>query len=216
MNKLTIAIFGLVVAGCTTYDRSQELTASTQQRRVTESDATNEARLKRDRDTASRGIGGQTRAPDEVRTTEPEQAVTKSLDESKLRGEALDDLAQLKNPDSVLSKRSIYYDFDAYDIKTEFESILEAHAQFLIDHKDAKVRVEGNCDEHGSREYNLALGQRRADSVKRALTLLGVPAKQISTVSFGAERPKATGHDDADQAENRRSDLVYLGVDSDS
>jgi peptidoglycan-associated lipoprotein len=71
--------------------------------------------------------------------------------------------------------------------------------------------VEGNCDERGSREYNLALGQRRADSVKRALTLLGVPASQIETVSFGSEKPKATNHDEQAYADNRRSDLMYSG-----
>ena len=73
------------------------------------------------------------------------------------------------------------------------------------------LRIEGNCDERGSREYNLALGQRRADSVKRALTLLGVPADQIQTVSYGSEKPKATSHDEQAYAENRRSDLIYPG-----
>jgi peptidoglycan-associated lipoprotein len=76
------------------------------------------------------------------------------------------------------------------------------------------VRIVGNCDERGSREYNLALGQRRADSVKKAMTLLGVPPKQIQTVSFGAEKPKAPGHDEEAWAENRRSDIVYIGIDT--
>ena len=218
MNKLIVAILPFVVAGCTTFDKAPERPATTQQHEVTESGAAAEARRQQERDTASRRIGENTPSPDEVSrpTADPEEAVTKSFSESKLRGDALDDLALLKNPDSALFKRSIYYDFDAYDIRREFQSMLEAHAQFLIDHRNAKVRVEGNCDERGSREYNLALGQRRADSVKRALTLLGVPADQISTVSFGAEKPKASGHDDPDRAENRRSDLVYLGVDSDT
>jgi len=212
MNKLIVAIFPFVVAGCTTFDKTPERPATMQQHGVTESGAASEARRQQERDTEN------TPSPDELsrRTADSEEAVTKSLSESKLRGDALDDLAMLKNPDSALFKRSIYYDFDAYDIRREFQSMLEAHAQFLIDHKNARVRVEGNCDERGSREYNLALGQRRADSVKRALTLLGVPADQISTVSFGAEKPKASGHDDPDRAENRRSDLVYLGVDSDT
>jgi len=101
-----------------------------------------------------------------------------------------------------------------YNIRDEFQSTVEAHAKFLLEHKELKVRIEGNCDERGSREYNLALGQRRADSVKRAMTLLGVPARQIETVSFGAEKPKALGHDEESWAENRRSDIVYIGIDS--
>jgi len=140
--------------------------------------------------------------------------VVKPLPERGMSGKSLSDPASmLKDPNNPLSKRSIYYDFDAYNIKEEFQQVVEAHAKFLLEHKDMKVRVEGNCDERGSREYNLALGQRRADSVKRALTLLGVPNKQIETVSFGSEKPKAMGHDDDAWAENRRSDLAYVGVD---
>ena len=76
------------------------------------------------------------------------------------------------------------------------------------------MRIEGNTDERGSREYNLALGQRRAESLKRAMMLLGVPAKQIETVSFGPEKPKAADHDEEAWAENRRSDIVYVGIDT--
>jgi peptidoglycan-associated lipoprotein len=125
-----------------------------------------------------------------------------------------DPASMLKDPGSPLSKRSIYYDFDAYNIKEEFQTLVEAHGKFLLEHKDFKMRIEGNCDERGSREYNLALGQRRADSVKKAMTLLGVPAKQIQTVSYGSEKPKALGHDEEAWAENRRSDIVYPGIDA--
>src|ERR671938_62269 len=90
---------------------------------------------------------------------------------------------------------------------------MQAHSKFLLAHRELKLRVEGNCDERGSREYNLALGQRRADSVKRALSLLGVPNKQITAASFGSGKPKARGHNDADWAQNRRSDLIYVGGD---
>jgi peptidoglycan-associated lipoprotein len=107
----------------------------------------------------------------------------------------------------------VFYDYDSYTVKAEYQPMLEAHAAFLASHPQAQLEIEGNCDERGSREYNLALGQRRADSVKRALTLLGVPAKQIETVSFGSEKPKAMGHDDDAWAENRRSDLAYVGID---
>ena len=122
--------------------------------------------------------------------------------------------SMLKDPASPLAKRSVYYDFDMYSIREEFQPSIEAHGKFLVEHKELRVRVEGNCDERGSREYNLALGQRRADAVKRALTLLGVTPKQIETVSFGSEKPKATGSNEEAWAENRRSDIVYIGIDS--
>ncbi|KPK35441.1 MAG: cell envelope biogenesis protein OmpA [Betaproteobacteria bacterium SG8_40] len=120
-----------------------------------------------------------------------------------------DPRVQLNEPGSLLAKRSVYYDFDRYDIKEEFVPVIEAHANFLLAHPDIKIKVEGNCDDRGSREYNLALGQRRADSVKRAMTLLGVDEKQIETVSFGAERPVAFGQDEASWSQNRRSDIIY-------
>lgn len=120
-----------------------------------------------------------------------------------------DPWAQLDEPGSLLADRSIYYDFDRYDIKEEYVPIIEAHANFLLQHPDIKIRVEGNCDDRGSREYNLALGQRRADSVKRAMTLLGVEAVRIETVSFGAERPVEFEQNEQAWAKNRRSDIVY-------
>jgi peptidoglycan-associated lipoprotein len=101
-----------------------------------------------------------------------------------------------------------------YNVREVFQPMVEAHAEFLLDNGDLRVRVEGNCDERGSREYNLALGQRRADSVKRAMTLLGVPASRIETVSFGAEKPRVLGSNEEAWAENRRSDIVYIGIDS--
>jgi peptidoglycan-associated lipoprotein len=115
----------------------------------------------------------------------------------------------LDDPASPLAKRSIYYDFDRSDIRNEYKPMISAHADYLADHRGAKVRIEGNCDERGSREYNLALGNRRAESVKGALQLLNVNASQIDTVSWGEEKPKAPGHDEAAWAENRRSDIVY-------
>jgi peptidoglycan-associated lipoprotein len=111
--------------------------------------------------------------------------------------------------DALTQQRTIFYDYDAYSVKPQYQPLLEAHAAFLKSRPDLRLSVEGNCDERGSRAYNLALGQRRADAVKRALVLLGVNAAQISTVSFGAEKPKAAGHTEADLAQNRRSDLVY-------
>lgn len=115
----------------------------------------------------------------------------------------------LNDPNSLLYKRGIYYDYDKSEIKDQYKPLIHAHAGYLSEHRGAKVRIEGNCDERGSREYNLALGQRRADSVKNALKLLGVMDGQIDTVSWGEEKPRALGHDETSWAENRRSDIIY-------
>jgi len=115
----------------------------------------------------------------------------------------------LHDPNSILAKRSVYYDFDRSEIKSEFRPMVEAHAGYLRDHTQATVRIEGNCDERGSREYNLALGQRRADGVRKALALLGVADSRIETTSWGKEKPRAQGHDEQAWAQNRRSDIIY-------
>lgn len=111
---------------------------------------------------------------------------------------------------AAIDKRSVYYDFDSYALKAEFKPVVEANAGYLKQHRGASVRIEGNCDERGSTEYNIALGQRRADSVKKMLELAGVPGAQIETVSYGEEKPKALGHDEQAWAQNRRSDFDYL------
>jgi len=115
----------------------------------------------------------------------------------------------LHDPNSILFKRSVYFAYDKFDVTGEYRPLVEAHAKYLVAHGGAKVAIQGNCDERGSREYNLALGQRRADAVGKIMTLLGVPSRQIETVSFGEEKPKSLGHDEAAWAENRRSDIVY-------
>ena len=105
--------------------------------------------------------------------------------------------------------RSVYYEFDRSEIRADSAKIVDANAQYLRDHPDLKVKVEGNADERGSREYNLALGQRRADAVSQRMTILGIPADRIETVSYGKEKPKASGHDESAWSENRRSDILY-------
>jgi peptidoglycan-associated lipoprotein len=110
-------------------------------------------------------------------------------------------------------KRSVYYDFDRYDVKDEYRALVDAHARYLREHPRAQIAVQGNADERGSREYNLALGQRRSEGVKKMLTLLGVAERQIGATSFGEEKPRAAGHDEASWTENRRSDFVYERVD---
>jgi peptidoglycan-associated lipoprotein len=115
----------------------------------------------------------------------------------------------LRDPGSILSKRSVYFDYDSTVVKDEFKPLVTAHAKYLSDNRNRKIVVQGNTDERGSREYNIALGQRRADSVKKMMLLLGVRDNQIETVSFGEEKPRANGSDEAAYAENRRSDIVY-------
>ena len=115
----------------------------------------------------------------------------------------------LNNPTGILSKRSIYFDFDSYTIKDEFKSVVEAHAQYLNSHKNRKIIIQGNTDDRGGREYNLALGQKRAEAVRKALVLLGVSDTQVEAVSLGKEKPKALGSDETSYAENRRSDIDY-------
>ena len=115
----------------------------------------------------------------------------------------------LNDPNSPLARRSIFFDFDSFTIRDEFRPVVEAHARFLVANRTRKVVVQGNTDERGSREYNLALGQKRSEAVRRALIALGVSDGQIEAVSFGEEKPKATGTDEASFAENRRADLAY-------
>jgi peptidoglycan-associated lipoprotein len=114
-----------------------------------------------------------------------------------------------KDPASPLSKRSIFFDFDSFVVKDEYRPILEAHAAYLMAHRDAKVVLQGNTDERGSREYNLALGQKRAEAVRRALAVLGVAETQLEAVSFGEEKPRSEGSTEAAYADNRRVDIVY-------
>jgi len=117
----------------------------------------------------------------------------------------------LRDPNNVLSKRSIYFDFDSFVVRDEFKPMIEAHARYLTSNRNAKMTIQGHTDERGSREYNIALGQKRADAVKRMMTLVGVQEIQIETVSFGKEKPKNMSHDESGWAENRRDDLVYAG-----
>lgn len=117
----------------------------------------------------------------------------------------------LRDPRSPLSRREIFYDYDSFTVRDEYKPLLEAHAAYLKQNRNARIKVEGNTDERGSREYNLALGQKRSESVKRVLTLLGVSESQIDTVSFGEEKPKNPASSEAAYSENRRCDLAYAG-----
>jgi peptidoglycan-associated lipoprotein len=112
--------------------------------------------------------------------------------------------------DAGAPKGSVYFDFDSNEVKSEYQPVIESEAHYLRAHPDAKLRIEGNCDERGSREYNLALGQRRAEAVKHVMTVLGANGAKIETVSFGEEKPVAQGHDEASWAKNRRDDFRYV------
>ena len=114
-----------------------------------------------------------------------------------------------KNPASPLSKRSIYFDFDSFVVKDEYRPMLEAHAGYLMSKRDARVILQGNADARGSREYNLALGQKRAEAVRKALSVLGVNDAQMEAISFGEEKPRNEADTEEAYAENRRTDVVY-------
>ena len=106
-------------------------------------------------------------------------------------------------------QRSVYFDYDKSAIKEEYDSMLTAHAAYLKSHSNTETEIQGNCDERGSREYNLALGARRAEAVKRALELTGADGRKIKTVSYGSEKPVALGKDEESYSKNRRADIEY-------
>ncbi len=115
----------------------------------------------------------------------------------------------LDDPNSPLYEKVIYFDFDSSEIRPEFLPVLRAHADYLVSNPSARLTIEGHCDERGSREYNMALGERRAKAVQRVLEAEGVSPLQLETVSYGEERPAVPGHNEAAWAKNRRAELVY-------
>ena len=120
------------------------------------------------------------------------------------------ELAAYMDPANPLSReKSVFFDFDQYTVKPEGQHVLEMHGKYLAGHSGVKIKVEGNADEQGGAEYNLALGQKRADAVVKVLKVFGVKDVQMEAVSFGKEKPKALGHDEQSRAQNRRVDLDY-------
>jgi peptidoglycan-associated lipoprotein len=117
----------------------------------------------------------------------------------------------LRDPRSPLSKRSIFFDYDSFVVKDEYKATVEAHAAYLKRTPNARIVIEGNTDERGSREYNLALGQKRSEAVKQVMALLGVADSQIESVSFGEEKPRNSASTEQAFAENRRADIRYVG-----
>ena len=110
---------------------------------------------------------------------------------------------------AIQQKNVVFFDFDSSEIRSEYVPVVAAHAQYLVKYPTARVRLEGHTDERGSREYNIGLGERRAQSVRRALQAQGVADSQITTVSYGEERPAVEGSDEAAFAQNRRVELVH-------
>ena len=135
----------------------------------------------------------------------PAQPEAKGLKTDPFSGTAL------RDPGSILSKRSVFFDYDSNIVKEEYRPLVTAHAQFLQKNPSYKMRVEGNADDRGSREYNLALGQRRADAIKNMMTLLGARSEQVETVSFGEEKPRCSDGAESCWSQNRRGDIAYQG-----
>lgn len=185
---LTIVMLGFL-AGCSSTPTTEQDAATVEDRKPTVGDA------------KAGAPGGQTKPrPDTSISSKPLDGTAKSAGANPL-----------KDPANILSKRSVYFDYDSNLVKDEFKPLITAHAKYLSQNRSAQVTVQGNTDERGSREYNIALGQRRADAVKQMMQLLGAQATQIETVSFGEEKPRAQGEDEKAYAENRRADIVYRG-----
>lgn len=144
---------------------------------------------------------------------EGQQATPPTVESAQVKSEVVNPygLAALKDPNSPLSKRSVFFDFDKYIIKDEFKSLLEQHGKFLNANPQIKMLIQGNADERGSREYNLALGQKRAEAVKKTVLLNGGKEVQVEAVSLGEEKPRCTEHNEECWAQNRRGDMLYTG-----
>ncbi|MEO8299436.1 MAG: peptidoglycan-associated lipoprotein Pal [Burkholderiales bacterium] len=137
----------------------------------------------------------------------PAPAAPAAAPQSRVTSVVLPDYLDPKS--AISTQRSVYFDFDRFDIKSEYTPVVELQGKYLAKNTALKVRVEGNTDERGGSEYNLALGQKRAEAVVKGLKVIGAGDGQMEPVSFGEERPAATGHDEAAWAKNRRVDIVY-------
>lgn len=141
---------------------------------------------------------------------EPEQFTAEQLNQRGLLGIQREDRTRFLDPTNPLSTRVIYFEFDSSQIQSRFAEALAAHARYLAEHPDVRLRLEGHTDERGTREYNVALGERRAGSVEKALVLGGAGTSQLSTLSFGEERPAELGSTEEAYAKNRRVELIYV------
>ncbi|HYB66209.1 MAG TPA: peptidoglycan-associated lipoprotein Pal [Steroidobacteraceae bacterium] len=164
---------------------------------------------------ATLAMGGCPSQPPKPSSTAPTEtnagASSEGANAATAAGRELGSQEEIGGPQAgTLATRIVYFDFDSAVIKGQGVDVVAAHAKYLAANSQARVRLEGNTDERGSREYNIGLGDRRAQSVRRALLLQGVAEGQITTVSYGEERPADPGHDEAAWAKNRRVEIVYL------
>ncbi len=118
-------------------------------------------------------------------------------------------MSALDDPTSPLSVRILYFDYDSSEVLPAYREVLEAHANYLVQNPNITISLEGHADERGSREYNLALGERRSQSAKRHMMLFGPASSQIRATSYGEERPIADGHNDEAWSQNRRVEIIY-------
>jgi len=144
-----------------------------------------------------------------VTTAAPAPAPAAAAPVAAPAAQAQTNMDPLNDPTSILAGRSVFYPFDISAVQDADKPLVQAHAKYLSENQARKVRLEGNCDDRGSNEYNLGLGQRRADGVEKMLELGGAKTNQLTTVSYGEEKPRATGHDEAAWSQNRRTDLNY-------
>jgi peptidoglycan-associated lipoprotein len=152
--------------------------------------------------------GCKTKPPPAPVTPPPQTSDTTGVDDPNATVGDTD--AAMGPSGELLSKRIVYFDFDRAEIGVDSQSVVAAHAAYLAKNPSQKVRLEGHADERGSREYNIGLGERRGQTVRRSLALQGVAETQLTTVSYGEERPAAAGSDEAAYASNRRVEIVYL------
>ena len=159
---------------------------------------------------ASLGFMAACKTKPEPAPTPPPQQTTSDTSGVGDAGATVDDTATGGPTGELLSKRVVYFDFDRADIRADSQTVVAAHAAYLAKNPAQKVRLEGHADERGSREYNIGLGERRGQAVRRALLLQGVAEVQLATVSYGEERPAVAGSDEQAYAANRRVEIVYL------
>lgn len=150
-------------------------------------------------------------APEQKPSSIEERAPSADSSQVGTEGISANALAALKDPNSPLSKRSVFFDYDSFLVKDEYKALLETHGKFLAANGQLKVLVQGNADERGSREYNLALGQKRAEAVKKMLLINGGKETQVEAVSLGEEKPRCTELNETCWAQNRRGDMLYSG-----
>lgn len=147
-----------------------------------------------------------------VTTTDTAGATSSAMDQdsgSTAKPMTSSTMNSLDDPNSLLSNRVVYFDFDRNDVKDEFRNVINAHAEYLANNPGAKVTIEGHADERGTREYNIGLGDRRANAVRQLMVLQGASSSQADSISYGEERPADLGHNESSWSKNRRAEIVY-------